>query len=70
MRALEKENKTRKEHEEFYIDKAREWKNRALKYERLLEKNNIVVPNKENKPKTDDSSGKDPSSKTVDFLLR
>ena len=46
---LEKENKTRKEHEEFYIDKAREWKNRALKYERTLEKHNIDVPSRENK---------------------
>ena len=48
MRILEAENKKRKEHEEFYINKAREWKNRALKYERVLEKNSLPVPGKEN----------------------
>jgi hypothetical protein len=50
VRSLENENKTRKEHEEFYIEKAREWKSRALKYERVLERNKIPVPGKENKP--------------------
>ena len=33
VKSLEKDNARLKEHEEFYINKAREWKNRALKYE-------------------------------------
>ena len=44
VKSLEKDNSRLKEHEEFYINKAREWKNRALKYERTLEKNGIPVP--------------------------
>ena len=43
---MEKDNSRLKEHEEFYINKAREWKNRALKYERTLEKNGIPVPSR------------------------
>ena len=35
-KSLEKDNARLREHEEFYINKAREWKNRALKYERSL----------------------------------
>ena len=46
VKSLEKDNGRLKEHEEFYINKAREWKNRALKYERTLEKNGISVPNR------------------------
>ena len=49
MRALEIEVEKRKTHEEFYIDKAREWKNRALKYERKLEQHGLPVPGKENR---------------------
>jgi len=39
---LEKENVKLKEHEEFYINKAREWKSRALKYERTMEQHGVV----------------------------
>ena len=46
VKSLEKDNSRLKEHEEFYINKAREWKNRALKYERTLEKNGIPVPSR------------------------
>merc|ERR1719481_1150755 len=49
---LEKENSKLKEHEEFYLNKGREWKNRALKCEKVLEKHNIPVPGKE--PKKED----------------
>ena len=49
VRALESEVEKRKTHEEFYIDKAREWKNRALKYERKLEQHGLPVPGKENR---------------------
>ena len=46
VKSLEKDNIRLKEHEEFYINKAREWKNRALKYERTLDKNGITVPSR------------------------
>ena len=46
VKSLEKENVKLKEHEEFYINKAREWKSRALKYEKTLEKNGIQIPGK------------------------
>merc|ERR1711942_323831 len=49
VKTLEKENVKLKEHEEFYINKAREWKSRALKYERTMEQHGVVVPGKENK---------------------
>ena len=44
VKSLEKENVRLKEHEEFYINKAREWKSRALKYERTLQENGVPVP--------------------------
>ena len=49
VKTLEKENVKLKEHEEFYINKAREWKSRALKYERTMEQHGVIVPGKENK---------------------
>jgi len=42
VKTLEKENVKLKEHEEFYINKAREWKSRALKYERTMEQHGVV----------------------------
>ena len=47
VKSLEKENSRLKEHEEFYINKAREWKNRALKYERTLQEKGIPVPTRD-----------------------
>ena len=47
VKSLEKENSRLKEHEEFYINKAREWKNRALKYERTLQDKGIPVPTRD-----------------------
>eukprot|EP00090_Calanus_glacialis_P034953 TRINITY_DN5943_c0_g1_i1.p1 TRINITY_DN5943_c0_g1~~TRINITY_DN5943_c0_g1_i1.p1 ORF type:complete len:334 (-),score=101.21 TRINITY_DN5943_c0_g1_i1:99-1100(-) len=52
VKSLEKENNKLKEHEEFYINKAREWKSRALKYEKTLEQNGVPVPSKENRRET------------------
>ena len=54
MRAktLEKENVKLEEHEEFYINKAREWNSRALKYERTMEQHGVVVSGKENRRDT------------------
>ena len=52
VKSLEKENEKLKEHEEFYINKAREWKGRALKYEKVLEQNSIEVPSKERRRAT------------------
>ena len=49
VKSLEKDNARLKEHEEFYINKAREWKNRALKHERLLKEKGITVPSRDNK---------------------
>lgn len=49
VKVLERENNTLKEHEEFYINKGREWKTRALKYEKEMEKAGVVVPGKEKK---------------------
>merc|ERR1719154_440487 len=63
VRILEAENKKRKEHEEFYINKAREWKNRALKYERTLEKNGISVPNRYDKSNPAAASRNDTTDK-------
>ena len=40
--SLEKEKKELKQHEDFYINKAREWKTWALKYEKILKNNNIT----------------------------
>jgi len=48
MKTLEGEVKKVKEHEEHYMNKAKEWKNRCLKYERTLVSNKIPVPGKEN----------------------
>jgi len=48
VKSLEVEVKKVKEHEEFYQHKAKEWKNRCLKYERTLVSNKIPVPGKEN----------------------
>jgi len=48
VKALEGEVKKVKEHEEHYMYKAKEWKNRCLKYERTLVSNKIPVPGKEN----------------------
>ena len=50
VKSLEKDNSRLKEHEEFYINKAREWKNRALKYERSLQEHGIPVPSRGAKP--------------------
>jgi len=50
MKTLEGEVKKVKEHEEHYMNKAKEWKNRCLKYERTLVSNKIPVPGKENQP--------------------
>jgi len=58
VKTLEKENVKLKEHEEFYINKAREWKSRALKYERTMEQHGVVVPGKENKKDTADEASK------------
>ena len=62
-KTLEKDNARLKEHEEFYINKAREWKNRALKYERFLKEKGYDVPSrdtgakKENKENTSTTEG-------------
>merc|ERR1712025_1265014 len=48
VKSLEVEVKKVKEHEEFYQNKAKEWKNRCLKYEKTLVSNKIPVPGKEN----------------------
>merc|ERR1719508_699284 len=48
---LEKEKKELKQHEDFYINKAREWKTWALKYEKVLKNNNITYESRE-KPAT------------------
>merc|ERR1712106_543805 len=66
LKTLEKENKTLKEHEEFYINKGREWKSRALKYEKVLEKNEIVVPGKEPKECDVNSEGKENSDSVTE----
>ena len=52
VKALEKDNAKLRDHEEFYINKAREWKNRALKYERTLQERGIPVPSRGDKAKT------------------
>merc|ERR1712110_449217 len=48
VKYLEVEVKKVKQHEEHYMEKAKEWKNRCLKYERTLVSNKIPVPGKEN----------------------
>ena len=47
VKFLEKENSRLKKQQEFYINKAREWKNRALKYERTLQDKGIPVPTRD-----------------------
>ena len=61
VKTLEKENSKLKEHEEFYINKAREWKGRALKYERTLEQHGVTVPGKENRQESDPGSSSEPA---------
>merc|ERR1712098_786010 len=56
VKSLEKDNARLREHEEFYIDKAREWKNRALKYERSLQENGIPVPQPRDKRQIQEKS--------------
>jgi len=51
VKRLDKENKTLKQNEEFYIDKAREWKGRALKYEKLLKENKVAYVCREDEKK-------------------
>ena len=46
VKSLEKDNAKLKEHEEFYITRGDEWKNRALKYEKILNENGISVPSR------------------------
>lgn len=48
------------EHEEYYINKAREWKNRALKYERILKEKGLDVPSRDK-----GGAGKENASKAV-----
>ena len=47
VKSLERENSKLREHEEFYINKAREWKNRALRYERTMEQSGLPFKRKE-----------------------
>merc|ERR1712173_225307 len=56
VKSLEKENIRLKEHEEFYINKAREWKSRALKYERTLQENGVPVPQPRDKRRYQEKS--------------
>jgi len=56
VKSLEKDNARLREHEEFYINKAREWKNRALKYERSLQENGIPVPQPRDKRQIQEKS--------------
>jgi len=49
VKSLEKDNAKLKEHEEFYITRGDEWKNRALKYEKILNENGISVPSRNDK---------------------
>ena len=49
VKSLEKDNERLKEHEEFYINKAREWKTRATRHEKLLKEKGIEVPSRANK---------------------
>ena len=46
-KSLEKDNARLQEHELFYINKAREWKNRALKLERSLKEKGFDVPSRD-----------------------
>ena len=66
VKTLEKENTKLKEHEEFYINKAREWKSRALKYERTMEQHGVTVPGKENRREADPGSAPAPAPPVVD----
>merc|ERR1712142_1456758 len=47
VKSLERENSKLREHEEFYINKAGEWKNRALRYERTMEQSGLPFKRKE-----------------------
>merc|ERR1712013_673660 len=63
VKSLEREVKKVKEHEEHYMNKAKEWKNRCWKYERTLVKNQIPVPGKENLPSQPTSDAPPPPTK-------
>merc|ERR1712083_1120652 len=56
VKSLEKENAKVKEREEFYINKAREWKNKYLKLERTAEVNGFPLLNKASQPKIQDQA--------------
>jgi hypothetical protein len=43
----EREMTTLRQHHDFYIDKAREWKGRALKLEKVLRVHGVAVPERE-----------------------
>ena len=68
VKGLEKENVKLKEHEEFYINKAREWKGRALKYEKVLEKNGMEVPGKENRRTTANDTNEQASTPAIPIV--
>ena len=59
-KSLEKDNSRLKEHEEFYINKAREWKNRALRYEKFLKEKGYEIPSRDTK-----KEGKENTSTTA-----
>ena len=59
-KSLEKDNSRLREHEDFYINKAREWKSRALKYERILKENGLDVPSRDK-----GGEGKENTAKTA-----
>ena len=59
-KSLEKDNARLREHEEFYINKAREWKSRALKYEKSLKEKGFAVPSRDK-----GGEGKENATKTV-----
>jgi hypothetical protein len=65
VKSLEKKNVKLKEHEEFYINKAREWKSRALKYEKTLEQNGVPVPSKENRRDTNHGGAANTTANTT-----
>merc|ERR1719445_67774 len=60
VKSLEKDNARLKEHEEFYINKAREWKNRALRYEKFLKEKGYEIPSRDTK-----KEGKENTSTTA-----
>ena len=53
---MEKENAKVKEREEFYINKAREWKNKYLKLERTAKVNGIPLLSKVSQPEIQDQA--------------